>query len=100
MCMAEKTLEPPVVCVVGARKKFCRDLRYSMWYGLIDLVADLLRKRVAVPRLRKHEFWAIDDVHLEVRRGEVLGILGLNGSGKTTLMRFLVCGHRWHAAAV
>ena len=33
--------------------------------------------------------WAIRDVNLEVRRGEVLGLLGPNGAGKTTTVRLL-----------
>ncbi len=35
--------------------------------------------------------WAIKDVSFDVRRGEILGILGPNGSGKTTLLK-LMCG--------
>lgn len=33
--------------------------------------------------------WAIRDLDLEVRRGEVLGLLGPNGGGKTTTVRLL-----------
>lgn len=33
--------------------------------------------------------WALRDVSFEVRRGEVLGVIGRNGTGKTTLLKVL-----------
>src|SRR4029077_21071340 len=35
------------------------------------------------------EIWALRDVSFEVRRGEVLGIIGRNGGGKSTLLKIL-----------
>lgn len=34
-------------------------------------------------------FWALRDVHLDVRQGEVLGIIGRNGAGKSTFLKVL-----------
>ncbi|MFO7956917.1 MAG: ABC transporter ATP-binding protein [Candidatus Brocadiia bacterium] len=81
--------EDVVVSVRGVSKKFCKHLRRSMAYGIIDLSKDLLGVKPDSGKLRKHEFWALQDVSFDLRRGEALGLIGPNGSGKTTLLRLI-----------
>lgn len=60
-----------------------------MLYGINDISRNTLGLSSRPGKLRKGEFWAVDNVSVELQKGETLGIIGLNGAGKTTILKML-----------
>lgn len=70
-------------------KKYCKFLKRSMLYGLKDIGRNMLGLSSHSETLRKSEFWAVNNISFEMKKGETLGIIGSNGSGKTTILKML-----------
>lgn len=62
----------------------------SKVYKLYDQKSDRLREALSFTDKKYYrEFYALNDISFDVRRGETVGIIGTNGSGKSTLLKII-----------
>lgn len=59
-------------------------------YDMYKKPSDRLKEALSPTRKTYHEvFYALNDVNVEVKKGEMIGFIGENGSGKSTILKII-----------
>jgi lipopolysaccharide transport system ATP-binding protein len=70
-------------------KKFRKGEVYNSLRDLIPALTGRMFRQQELSEIDRREFWALQDISFEVKRGEAFGIIGYNGAGKSTILKIL-----------
>ena len=63
-------------------------MRFNLAREKVDSLKEYIIRSIK-GKLQYDEFWALNDVSFDVKKGDSVGLIGLNGSGKSTMLKVI-----------
>ena len=63
-------------------------MKFNLGKDKVNTLKEFLIKKIT-HKIKVEEFWALKNISVEVKPGEVLGLVGSNGAGKSTLLKVM-----------
>lgn len=78
----------PVIEIKQLGKKY-QIRKNESYLALRDVISNRVRNIFTPRHKTMDDFWALQNINLEIQQGERVGIIGKNGAGKSTLLKIL-----------
>ena len=84
-------IKETVIKIENLSKRYQIGQRLAPYRTLKDMLSNFTMgfSSSGVLKSTKEYIWALKDINLEIKKGEIVGIIGRNGAGKSTLLKIL-----------
>lgn len=79
---------PPIIEIRNLGKQYKLNAMQP-YLALRDIISGSVRNMLRSDKKKTESFWALQDIDIDIEKGERIGIIGRNGAGKSTLLKII-----------